>query len=295
MSADLSVSTTTVRFVQGTTPEIEQKLSVGDRDAANISREQLAEYTALDASSILPVYYPRQLAEVGIIVMSTKGEYGLVETSNGGFRGNATGWVLDWDAYEPRDIPELALETEEYLVDVDMQALAVSMLPTTSDWAKEAEAHRLVLALLHHAGLRRVKLTSALAAQILGKSRVTGWRVLRRLEKLGFLVDGWVDISPLLVDPTVVYTDPGHEEAVERAKTVRWSVFTREGWDVRQMVRLAKVTYPELAAAGGVRPEYAKLFTGERFSFSRTLQHFRRFMELPDATGRRLAEGEFKI
>jgi hypothetical protein len=287
------VSTTSVRIVQGLAPRIEQKLSVGDhRIEAYINRDEAAECTGLDSTSILSTYYARQLAEVGIVVRTTKGEFGLVETASGTHRGQATGWALDWDAYTPGDIPELELETEEYLVDVDMQAALAGLAPTTSDWAKEAEAHRLVLALIHHAGLRRVKLTSALAARVLGKSRITGWRLLKRLEKLGFLVDGWLDISALLVDATAVMPHPAHEEAVERRRTVHWSVFTREGWDVRQMVRQAEKSYPELAVAG-VLPEYAALFTAKRYSFSRTLQYFRRFMEAPDATGRGVTAADF--
>lgn len=280
IAADRAVSTTSVRFVQGMLPEIERKLSVEDRTDAYINREQSAEHTSLSATHILPEYYPRQLAEVGVVQLSRKGEYGMVETSDGQWRGKSSGWVADQDAYTPKDIPALDLEAEDYVLDVDQQAAVACLAPTTTDWAKNPEAHRLVLALIHHTGLRRVKLTAKQAGQILGKTACTGWRVLRRLEQLGMYVKGWVDYAQLLVDAGAALVEKDHAAKVATGKLVRWSVFTKEGWAHRDTAKQWRDMLPTL---GEVREEYRDGVGG---TFVRALKYVRDVLAQPYSTGR---------
>ena len=283
IAADRAVSTTSVRFVQGILPEIERKLSVGDRTEAYITREQIAEHTGLSATHVIPEHYPRQLTEVGIVRMSRQGEFGLVETDDGQWRGKSSGWVADPAAYTPRDIPALELEAEEYILDVDQQAAVASLAPTTANWAKNPEAHRLVLALVHHVGLKRVKLTAKLAGQILGKTTCTGWRVIKRLEKLGLYVKGWVDYATLLVDASFVVADEEHVERVATGKLVRWSVFTREGWETRGYTKQWQDMLGGLGS--GVREEYRE---GLSNGFTRALRYVRDVLAQPNSTGRRV-------
>lgn len=291
IAADRSVSTATVRFVQGLAPEIEHKLSVGDRDAAYISRDQVAEHTGLSASAILPTYYPRQLEEVGVIRQARKGRFGLVEVAKNFWRGQATGWTLDWDAYTPKDIPALELETEEFWSDTDPEAILKALAPTASTWAGETEAHRLVLALIHHVGLVRVKLDAKTVATVLGKSRSTASRLLKRLEAMDLLVDGWMDIQHLLVDASAVAVDEKHAETVERAKIRRWSVFTKEGWEIQGFARQWRESRRTMDTTG-VRQEYLDRLGG---SIAKAVEYVREVLLAPDATGRRLAIGDFKI
>lgn len=282
IAADRAVSTTSVRFVQGLVPEIERKMAQGDRESAYISRDQIAEHTGLDASKSIQVYYPRQAAEVGIIHMARKGKYGLVPLDDGNWRGQASGWTADMDAYTPTDIPRMKLETEPLWGDIDRAAVKTALGPTTSTWAKEPEAHRLVLALIHHAGLKRVRLDARTAAEILGKSRVTGWRVLKRLEALGLYLDGWVDISSLLIDRTLVTPHEGHQEVVDAAKLRRWSVFTKEGWAARSMTKQWIRDLPTLRREE-VRREHWDGLSG---TFLRALAYVRDVLDQPFSTGR---------
>lgn len=284
IAADRAVSTTSVRFVQGMLPEIERKLSVEDRTDAYINREQSAEHTGLPATHILPTYYPKQLAETGIIRMSRQGEFGLVETEDGQWRGKSSGWVADPDAYTPTDIPVLELESEEYILDIEPHLLVAAMAPTTDQWAKNAEAHRLILALIHHVGLKRVKLTARQAGEILARDRVTGWRVLRRLEKLGLYTDGWVDYGVLMVSPDFARADKEHEAKVEKAKLIRWSVFTREGWETKGYAT-QWVAIKETLAQEDVRPEF---WAGLSGTFVNALRYVRDVLAQPYSTGRRI-------
>lgn len=237
MAADRAVSATSVRFVQGMLPEIERKLSVEDRTEAYITRDQIAEHTGLAATAVLPKYYPKQLAETGIVRMTRQGRFGLVETEDGEWRGHSSGWIADTSAYTPTDIPQLELETEDYVLDFDRRAIVRGLLPTTNHWAKNINPHRLILALIHHVGIRRVKLDAKTAAEILGACRATGWRVLQQLKELGFYEDGWVDYGLLLVDPQAILADAQHTEQVRLAKVRRWSVFTRAGREIQGYAR----------------------------------------------------------
>lgn len=289
IAADRSVSTTTVRFVQGVAPEIEQKLSVGERTEAHISRDQISEHTGLSSSSVLPEYYPRQADEVGVIRRVRKGRFGLVELAKNVWRGEATSWTLDWDAYTPKDIPVLALETEDFWVDVDREAVLAALAPTASTWARQAEAHRFVLALIHHAGLRRVKVDAKVVTEVLGTSRSTAYRLLKRLEELGLLADGWMDIQHLVMDASAVQADPEHAESVRLAKVRRWSVFTREGWEVQGYARQA-LAFRQTVAEDDVRPEFWGRLGG---GLTKAVDYLREVLSAPDATGRGVTAADF--
>lgn len=288
ISADRSVSTSSVRFVHGMVPAVQALLDMGEhRTQAYISRDAAGEATGLEPSKILSTYYPRQLAEVGIVHLSQRGRYGMVPVSEGKWRGEASRWVLDEDGYTPKDIPVIELETEPYRRDTDVKAIIAAMSPTNAVWAKEPEAYRLAMALLHHAGLNRVKVTPQQAGEILGRSRVTGWRTLRKLVNLGgwpLYADGWVDFSTLFYDANLVWADEALVERAKAAETVRWSVFTKAGWEVRDMAKQWRAMLPTLPRLEEVNPVFIENVGHRRMAV--TVRYVRMLFEQPFATGR---------
>lgn len=287
--ADHAVTTLVGRFVQGIAPLIGRALAVGHPEAF-LSREQIAEATGLCATYVIPSAYPQQLAQAGVVTMSSQGEFALVEREDGSYRGNACGWVMDWDAYTPTAIPELELVTEPYLIDIDHDAVAAAMAPGAHPWAKETRAHRLAMALLHHADLTRVRLTPQEAAKVLGRSRVTGWRALKDLERLELAApdgDGWwVDLSVLFYDPAMTYPDPLLAPRSEDAKLLREAVFTTKGWEVVSVARIARETLARLRGLPGLLASPYTAAVG-RSMRSSVLLHMREVRDDPYAWGGR--------
>lgn len=242
--ADRGVSTTTARFVHGITPLILMRLGQG-HEQAYISREKIADLTGLGASKILPEVYPKQLAEVGVVHKVSDGQFGLHETRSGALRGIASGWIVDWSGWTPKDLPEVQLVTEPGRFSDVSWADAEAMLdPTDVTWAKEARAHRLACALTVHGGLNRMWVTAKLAAEILGKGPVTSWRALKDLERLGFADHGdggwWVDLTLLFaMGKAGAAIHPDLHQRQQDHELLRESVFTKAGWEVRKLAKKA--------------------------------------------------------
>lgn len=271
-------------------PKVQELAALHDDGEAYISRDTAGELSGLEPSKILRIHQPTQEREVGILRVTRRGRYAMVPLQSGGWRGEATRWVLDMDAYTPVDIPAVKLETEQCWVDIDAEAVAKNFLPTTDRWAKEPEAYRLVLALIHHTGFARVRVTPQLAAQVLGKHRVTGYRTLKTLERLGLYEDGWVDYQFLLVSPDASDTHDEIKDRTARDRIHRWSVFTREGWMVRVVARQAIENLPLLRQGPPLTPKFsANVRSGESKSdrgISRAVRYFKAIFEEPGATGR---------
>ena len=285
--ADRAVSTQSARFVHGIVPLIREKLAKGF-EVAYIAREQIADATHLAAGHMLTDYYPQQLREVGIVARVEHGRFGFHERKDGTTRGIASAWIIDEDGYTPTDVPELDLVTEPYRLHVRMTVVEQCMSPAEATWAKEERAHRLACALLHHAGLKRVWLTPTQAGEVLGKGRITGFRALRDLERLGLArrhENGWwVDISPQLYDENAMEPHEDLQQQAEDHYLLRRSVFTKEGREVRQTAREARRVLALARERGDVvRPEYAAA-VGR--SLRQAVLYFARlFRDDPYATG----------
>lgn len=285
--ADRAVSTASARFIHGIVPLIREKLALG-HEQAYIARDQIASATGLNAGHMLVDYYPQQLREVGLVVKVSDGGFGMHERPDGSIRGIASGWIIDDEGYTPADVPELELVTEPFRIHVELRSVDRCMSPVHWVWAKEQRAHRLACALLHHAGLNRVWLTSSQAGEVLGKGFLTGRRALKDLERLGLAAkhDGgyWVDLSPQLYDETMY--EP-HEEVrtrTEESHLLRRSVFTREGWETRHLAREGRRVLALARERGDVvRPEYAAA-VGR--SLRQAVLYFARLLrDDPQATG----------
>lgn len=285
--ADRAVSTQSARFVHGIVPLIREQLAKGF-ELAYIARERIADATGLNAGHMLVDYYPQQLEEVGIVARVETGRFGLHERKDGTTRGVASGWVIDEDGYTPTDVPVMELVTEPFHVHVQMSTVDTCMSPIHWVWAKEQRAHRLACALLHHAGLNRVWLTSKQAGEILGCNRVTGWKALKDLERIGYAEphDGgwWVDLSAQLYDETMYEPHEDVQQQAEEHALLRTSVFTKEGREARQTAREARRILALARERGDVvRPEYAAA-VGR--SLRQAVLYFARlFRDDPYATG----------
>jgi hypothetical protein len=298
--ADRKVSTNSANFIHGIEPLITELIEQGeDREQAYIARETIAGATGAPAGHLLATTYPKQLAEAGIVRMASRGEFGMHRRKDGTLRGKACGWALDWDSYTPGDLPVLDLVTDPYFIDIDHTAIAGAMSPVADTWAEHSQAHHLVMALLHHAGLCRVQLTPDLAAEILGKSRVTGWRALRDLVELGLAskevgrpTDGggrlpdtyWVDVSALFYDASLVRVHPEVEQRRQDAHLLRESVFTLPGWGVRSVARIARETLAMLRGlSGALRPVVSRYTAAVGRSLRSAVLHHMREREGEDS------------
>jgi hypothetical protein len=301
--ADRRVCTLSANFIHGIEPLITELVEQGeDRTEAYIARETIAGATGAAACNVLGSTYPQQLAEAGIVTMTSRGEFGMHRRKDGTLRGKACGWAVDWDGYTPGDVPELELESEPYLIDIDEKAVAGAMSPVAHTWARYGRAHHLAMALLHHCGFARVRMTPELAAEVLGKSRITGWRALRDLVSLGLASkDGghyWVDVSALFYDASLVRTHPEVEQRRQEAHLLRESVFTEKGWAVRSMARIARETLARLQGLSGALRAVAGRYTAAvgRSLRSAVLFHMREGRDDPGSTGADLTEWvDFKI
>lgn len=275
-------------------PAVEAKLAF--HDEAFISRDAAGEVTGLEPTSILNIHQKAQEREVGILCVTRRGKRGMIAMRNGDWRGEATRWILDMDAYTPTDIPALELENEAHFGDFDSSAVAKNFLPTAKPWMESPESYRLILALIHHVGLNRVKVSAKQAAEILGKHRATGWRTLKALEKLGYYRDGWVDYAVLLVSPDATYESPKLEERTEERRTHRWSVFTREGWAVRVLANQMIRDLPLLRQGPPMKAEFsAHVRDGKQRNVSRAIRYFKEVMEKSGGTGRPLTPNEVAL
>jgi hypothetical protein len=281
ISADRSVSTSSLRLAHGMIPAVEEKLAF--HDEAFLPQAVIGECTGLEPTKVLSRYYPKQRKELGIVLLSHRGKFGMVPTKSGDWRGESSRWILDLDAYTPRDIPVMDLETAPYWGDLDHDAIVPAMKPTSNTWAKEPEAYRLALALLHHGGLAKVKVTPYQAAEILGKSRVTGWRTLRKLEQMGLYRNGWADLSILFRDATLAYDHPELTKRTKAHQERRWTVFTKEGWEVRDAARQWREMLPRIDAISPVSKVFAHHVGHPHLEA--TVRYVREVFSRPDATG----------
>src|SRR5690349_8392098 len=94
--ADRTGSTAADNVVQGIEPLITELIAMGDnRTEAYIARETIAAATGAPAGHLINTTYPRQLAEAGIVTMTSRGEFGMVRRKDGTMRGIACGWAVD--------------------------------------------------------------------------------------------------------------------------------------------------------------------------------------------------------
>lgn len=278
ISADRAVSNTTVVFLAGAVPLVQEKLAKGFEEAY-ISREQLSEATGLAAGHILSETYPKQVEEAGMVLMTERGEFGMVGTGER-WRGKACRYVLNPDEYRPKDIPDLELETAPYTHVLDEDAIRSALSPTFTMWERNWRAYRLATALLHHVGVRKVKLNPKQAAEVLGKGRITGWRALRDLAalKLARPVEGehntwWVDLTVAFMDPSWHYKDPETVRRTREAKDLRASIFTVQGWGIRSMARTMRDQLPTLP--GPVDPGHTRRMRSLRSAVIHCMERMR--------------------
>lgn len=293
--ADVLVSTVTARFAHGASPLVADLLAKGrNRDQAFVSREALADATGLPPNRVLE-YCARQEREAGVVLMSSRGSFTRVERPDGSLRGEASGYVLGEPA--EREVPRLELATEPYRIDIEEEAVASAMLPTDWRWAKLPRGHRLAMALLHHAGLNRVRLTVHQAAGILGKSRMTGRRALKDLEGLGLATEDesgwWVDLSPCFYAAEMAYTAPALAERAQDHVHLRNAAFTKEGRELAVMARIARDTSARLRGLGRAPTAFSTAIG--RSIRQAVLWHLREVWENPGAWGSGLGPEDFKM
>lgn len=293
--ADAVVTTVTARFVHGAHALISERLAHGrSRDEAFIAREELADATGLAPSWVIS-YCERQQEELGLITITTRGSFGRIERPDGSLRGEANGYAL---AEVPdREVERIELATEPYRIDIDHEAVAPAMLPTDWRWAKNARAHRLAMALLFHAGLERVRLTTYDAAKVLGKSRVTAWRALKDLAALGLAAeDGtgwWVDLSPCFYAPEMSYPAPALEQRKKDHAHLHDAAFTKEGRELASAARIARDTVARLRGLGRAPTAFSTAIG--RSIRQAVLWHLREAGENPGAWGSGLGPEDFKM